>query len=281
MLKYGFPLMWSWFGMFILHYGDRFLLQRLASLSDVGIYSLAYKFGALPNVLVLSPFLMVWEPKRFDLMKEPDAKNIYSVIFTYFMFVEIYMALGIAVLIKDVITLVAAPAFQDAYKYVSLILVAYVIYGAYMYVQFGIHYAKKTKYLAYSALIGAALNIGLNYFLIAKIQVWGAAVTTLVCFLFLLVYIYVPSQRLYHIPYEFNRLIKMSLIALMLYIVASILNPPNIYLSLIVKFTVAFLFPFVLYLVKFYTPRELAKMAKIRGRIRDELRARKVPLFRR
>lgn len=267
MLKYSLPLMWSWFGMFVLNYGDRFLLQRLTDLANVGIYSLAYKFGILPNVIILSPFLMIWAPKRFDLIKEPDARNIYSVIFTYFMFMEIYVGLGIGVMIKDVISIVADPSYFEAYRYVILIVLAYIVYGAYIYVQFGVHVEKKTKHLAYSTLIGAALNVGLNYFLIERINVWGAALATLISFLFLLVYIYVPSQKLYHVPYEIGRLAKMAFVALGLYVIASFINPGNTVVSLIVKFAIAFSFPLALYLFKFYTDQELAKIFYIKSRV--------------
>ncbi len=267
MLKYGLPIMWSWFGMFVLHFGDRFILQRLTSLSDVGIYSLAYKFGFVTNLLVLSPFLLMWAPKRFDLIKEPNAKNIYAVIFTYFMFIEIFVSLGIAVLIKDVIKLVADPKFHGAYQYVSTILLGYIFYGAFQYIQFGIHLEKKTKYLAYATLIGAGLNIGANYLLISSIHIWGAALTTAISFLFLMIFIYFPSQKLYYIRYEFGRITKMSLIALVLYIIASFFNPSHVAVSLAVKLSIAVSFPFVLYFIGFYTSQELAKLAEIRSQI--------------
>lgn len=267
MLKYGLPIMWSWFGMFILHFGDRFILQRLTSLSDVGIYSLAYKFGFIPNLLVLGPFLLIWAPKRFELIKEPNAKDIYAVIFTYLMFVNIFVSLGMAILIKDVITLISDPKFHGAYQYVPTILLAYLFFGAFQYVQFGVHVEKKTKYLAYTTLLAAGLNIGANILLIPKIQVWGASLVTLISLLFLLVFIYFPSQKLYHIPYEFGRIIKMSLTALALYFMASLVNPSHIVVSLMVKLGIAISFPFVLYLTRFYKSQELAKLAEIRGQI--------------
>ena len=40
-----FPIGLGGVAMLVIHYGDRFFLQRSASLADVGIYSLAYKLG--------------------------------------------------------------------------------------------------------------------------------------------------------------------------------------------------------------------------------------------
>jgi O-antigen/teichoic acid export membrane protein len=260
MLKYSLPLMGSWFGMFVLNFGDRFFLQRMTTLSDVGIYSLAYKFGMLPNVLVLSPFMMIWAPKQYNLLKEPNVKEIFSTVFTYFFFIELFIGLGIIILIKDAINLVAAPQYHEAYKFVPIILLAYIAYGTFLFVQFGIHLEKKTKYLAYATLIGAIINIAGNFILIHYFGILGAAISTLISFSFLLSFIYWPSQRLYRIPYDKRRLLIMSLVAIGLYILAYFISPESRALSIILKSIIALSFPFVLYVIGFYTKSELDKI---------------------
>ncbi len=272
MLRYSVPLIGSWFGMFILNFGDRFIIQRLSSLSEVGIYSLSYKFGMMLNILILSPFLMVWEPKRFDLLKDPEANKIYSKFLTYLMYVEIFVALGVALLIKDVIHIIADPKFHDAYRYVPLILGAYVCYGAYIYVQFGVHVAKKTRHLAIAAIGGAAINIALNLTLIPVVNIWGAAISTFAAFLFLLVYIYRPSQRYYRVKYEIGRIFKLLTAAGALYVTGSLINPDHIAVSIAVKTIIACLFPFVLYAMRFYSSEELAKLFSIRKGLIRRLR---------
>jgi len=276
MLKYGLPLVGSWFGMFILNFGDRFLLQRMTSLSDVGIYSLAYKFGMLPNVLVLGPFQRIWAPKQFEVVKEPDAKPTYGLVFTYFIFVQLFIGLGILVLIRDVITIIADPEYHSAHQYVSLILISYLFYGAYAFTQFGILLKKKTKYLGITALIGAALNVSLNLLLIPRLQTWGAAIATVSSFAFLFICVFPIAQHLYRIPYEYGRLLKMILTAVGLYILAYYINPENIYVSLIVKFVIALCYPLVLYVIGFYTRTERDKARELFGRLMNIIRKKKV-----
>lgn len=267
MLKYGIPLAWSTFGMFIVNFADRFFLQRLTTMEELGLYSLAYRFGFLPSVIVMGPFLLVWAPKRFELVKEPNAKTIYSVIFTYLAFILLYTGLGISVLIKDIITIIADPQFQEAYKYVSIILIGYILNGAVVYVQFGIHLVKKTKYLAYATLMTAGINMIANFLLIPVLHAWGAALATLISYLFLLVYTHIISQNFYHVPYEYGRITKMSLVALALFVIGSLINPSSVTVSMIVKFLIAFSFPFILYLFKFYKPEEKAKISQISGQL--------------
>lgn len=267
MLKYGLPLVGSWLGMFVLNFGDRFLLQRLTTLSDVGIYSLAYKFGMLPNIIILSPFQRIWAPKQFEIVKEPDAKPTYSLVFSYFIFVELFIGLGILVMIRDVITVIADPEYHSAYRYVSLILVSYIFYGAYSFTQFGILLKKKTKYLGTTSLIGAAINISLNLLLIPRLQIWGAAIATICSFAFLFFCIFPIAQHFYRIPYEYGRLLKMILSAVGLYFLAYYIHFEHIYISLTVKFVIALCFPVVLYVIGFYSKEEREKARELIGRV--------------
>lgn len=268
MLGYSIPLIGSWAGMFVLHFGDRFLLQRLDSLDSVGIYALAYKFGMMGNTLILTPFLMTWAPKRFEIVKQPDAKKVYAHVFTYFCLIQLFVSLGIAVLIRDVIGVVAEEGYRTAYLYTPAILLAYIFYGSYSYVQFGVLLKKKTKYLGISSIFVAVANIGLNYWLIPIMGIWGVTLVTVISFGLLVGIIFPFAQRLYHIPYQWGRLLKMAIVTGVLYLIAGQVNPDNVAVSMLVKFLIAFSFPFVLYLIGFFTKEERAKMAQLWSRIR-------------
>jgi O-antigen/teichoic acid export membrane protein len=265
MIGYSFPLIGSWLGMYVLNFADRFFLQRMVSLADVGVYSLAYKFGMMPNALVLGPFSQIWAPKRFELVKEPGAKQLYALVFTYFWFVQLFLGLGIASMIKDAISIVAGSEYREAYMYVPLILMSYMCYGAYSYFQFGLLLEKKTARLASITISAAIINTAANYLLIPILHIWGAAIATLLSFVYLSLTIQFLSQRLYYIPYQIGRLIKMTATAVTLYGLASLIQIPNPWISIVIKFLVATSFPFILYLLKFFTHEEIEKLSVLRN----------------
>ncbi|HVP06613.1 MAG TPA: oligosaccharide flippase family protein, partial [Candidatus Acidoferrum sp.] len=273
MIGYSYPLIGSWVGMYVLNFADRFFLQRLGSLAEVGVYSLAYKFGMMPNVLVLGPFSQIWAPKRFELVKEPDAKQLYSLVFTYFWFVQLFLGLGIAVLIKDTVAIVAGDQYQDAYLYVPLILMSYMCYGAYSYLQFGLLLEKKTIRLSLTTLSAAVINTIANFTLIPLLHIWGAALATLISFIYLTIAINYQAQKLYFIPYQTGRLIKMTVTAAALYLVASLVNPSNVYVSFAVKFLMAASFPVILYFLRFFSREEIEKLRALRSRVADSVKA--------
>jgi len=284
MLTYGFPLIWSWLGMFVVNFGDRFIIQRHLGESLVGIYSLSYKFGMLPNFLVLTPFMLIWGPKRFEIAKLPDAKRTYSYVFTYFLFVQFLLGLVVSVSIRDVIWVVSHPDYHSAYMYVPVIILSYILWGCYAYTQIGILLEKRTKYLAYASAIGAAVNVGVNLLLIPELKLWGASIATLLTFAVIFVYVYTRSQKLYTIRYQLTRVSKMFLSAIILFVIAGLVDLPNatpwkdirpllldhfpimVYalhlLSIIVKCLIALAFPIMLYFLRFYRATELEKMAR-------------------
>lgn len=260
MLKYGYPLIGSWIAMFVINFGDRFILQNLASLSDVGIYSLAYKFGMLPNLIILGPFMMIWAPKQFAIVKEKNAHNIFPTIFTYFTLIQIFFCLGIALLIKDTLAIIAAPEYRSAYQYVPIILLGYILFGAYQFVQFGILYRKKTSYLAISNLVVAIINILANMLLIPHYKIWGAAYATLLSFFLLFVISYILSQKLYYINFEKYRLAKLLLAASLCFTASIYIDTQSIMLSIFLNSIILLLFPIVLFFIRFYTLEELRKI---------------------
>ena len=256
MVRYSFPLAWTWLAMFLLNYGDRFLLQKLAGLYEVGIYSLAYKFGMLANMLILNPFMQTWFPKQFEIANEPDARKTYGMVFTYFMFVMVFCSLGITVLIKDTVILMASEDYYSAVPYVPVILLAYLAYGIYNFVQFGVHFEKKTRYLGITTVIVAIINIGLNFILIPRLGIWGATIATGVSFALLPGIIFPISQKLYHIPYEYFRVTKLLAVAGVMFYLATLISFDSIILTLIVKFIFALCYPLALYFTRFYSAQE-------------------------
>jgi len=263
MIRYGIPYVPGGLGMFVIHFVDRFLLQRFTSLSEVGIYSLGYKFGMILNPLVNDPFFSIWKPKMFELAEREDAKEIYSTMFTYFLFIEIFLALGISVLIKDVLVIISDPGYHSAYKVVPLILLSYVLWGSYFQVQIGILLKKKTRYIAYVVAVSAVANLALNFLLIPRIGIWGAALSTLASFGITTILTYLVSNRIYQVKYQFARIFKLLALAVVLYLVSLGINTDSLFTSLFVKSVLVLSFPFCLFFLRFYTPPEIGKIKEM------------------
>jgi O-antigen/teichoic acid export membrane protein len=262
MLKFGLPLILSNIAGRLATVSDRFILNAFAGLSATGIYALGFKFGAMINTFVTSPFIQIWNARRFELFKRPDAEYIFSKIFTYFTIIITTIGLVMSLTIKEIIALVATPEYQEAYKIVPFIVLTYIIFSFHYHLNIGIFIKKKTHYLAFINVTNAILNIGLNIVLIKYYGIWGAVVTGLVSKLYKIILTYILSRRVYHLIIE-TRIIFILLIAVILYIPFHSIFVYNLYVTIILKGILGLSIPFILILVRFFDASELSAMKKI------------------
>lgn len=256
MIKFGLPVVPSQLGAFVVHLSDRYFLKAYSSISDAGLYSLGYRFGVLPANFISEPFNQTWQPRRFELYKQDESEKIFGRIFTYFLCLIVFAGLGVSVLTKDLLMIVADPKFWPAYRVVPIIVLASTVFSLHYHLNMGILIAKKTKYLAYINFSNAFLITGLNFWLIPRYGVFGAAYATLFAFLYKIVLTYYFSSRYYKIFFEVNRILKISLAACILYFFTLFLNFGSPYFSFTIKLSIVLLYPLVLLILNFFSNTE-------------------------
>ncbi|MCK4339519.1 MAG: polysaccharide biosynthesis C-terminal domain-containing protein, partial [Candidatus Cloacimonetes bacterium] len=109
------------------------------------------------------------------------------------------------------------------------------------------------------------LNIVLNFILIPKYKMIGAAVATLISFTALYLVTYFVANRFYKIPYENMKLLKMLVLAIVLFFLSTLTADFNILSRILIKITIIISFPFILYFFNFY---EQIEIIRIKGALR-------------
>src|SRR5260370_12676854 len=165
-LAYGWPLTFSNLALFALNFSDRFFLQHLRSLDEVGVYAVGYKFGFMMNFLLVSPFLTMWQARMFNLHAHPDHRRIFSRIFVLYSLVLMYAALALSLLSPEIVRLMVWPRFSSSQEVIPVVAYAYIFWGIGFYAQLGMYLTNRTNLIGIIGAAAAVLNIGLNYFLI-------------------------------------------------------------------------------------------------------------------
>ena len=80
LLKYGLPMIPSNLANSAVKQSDKYFVLYLISIGDMGIYSLALKLGNAIHSLLTIPFNMAYIPRRFEIMKRDDAKELYNLL---------------------------------------------------------------------------------------------------------------------------------------------------------------------------------------------------------
>lgn len=256
LLIFGYPLIFSHFGAFILTYSDRYFLRHFNDLTEVGIYSLAYKFGMMVSILLLAPFHQFWMAEMYAIYKRREAQKTFRDIFTYSTSVSILFCFVLSMFIPEIIKLIAPESYWSSYKLVPLICIAYILVGMQSFTSCGILISKKTHLLAYSTAIAVIANILMNIALIPKWGAFGAAYATIGSFFIRFIVTFYFSQKVYYLKYDWIRLAIASGLAICLVVTSMLINVPEIYIAIIVKCLIAIAYVLILYFSGWFKPEE-------------------------
>ena len=215
------------------------------------------------QALVVGPFGLAWGPFLWSTAKEKNAKELYSVVLTYFVLVGMAVALVLSVLSKEVLIIMATPAFYNAYKVIPLIASSYILSGCFSILAVGILLQKATKYMPLITGVGAIVNLGLNYLLIPSYGMMGAAVATLIAYLLLPVGSYFVSKRYYPIKYEWGRVAKIVVAAGLVYAGSLFIRNDSAIIAGLLKLLSLLGFPLLLFAFRFFKPEEIQKTKEI------------------
>ena len=262
MLIFGLPLVPESFCLFIMHYSDRFFVQKLCALDQLGQYSLGYKFGMILSFIISEPFFSTWNTQRFGIAKREDAKPTFGRFFTYYSAVALCAGLGISVFIDEVIRIMAPKEYQGATAVVALVVLSYIFYGMANFFNLGIMLKYKTKYAAYIQMVVAGLNLLFNWFFISRYGVIGAAFATMLSFLCLATLTMTVSQNLYPVPFEWRRVFILFATAVFIYGISRLIHARFVW-SLTLKSALMLVFPALLYVGRFFTKDELEKAKEL------------------
>jgi len=181
MVRYSWPLNLSALAMLILDLGDRYVLKRTVSLSELGIYGLAYKLGMIVGTVSLV-FNHFWKPRMFTLTKQPGGEWIYVRVFTYYVSALMFVCIGLTVFLCPLLQLVVGRDFVSVGSYIPSIASIYLVRGMGDYLRNALYLNKKTGKDAQITWIGCTVCIVAYVTLIPWLRLWGAILATGISF---------------------------------------------------------------------------------------------------
>ena len=263
MLQFSIPMIPGAFANFIVLVSDRYMVKAFGSLADAGIYSLSYKFSTIPHNFLTVPFFQIWSVRRFELFKQDDSEVIMGKIITYFMFFLVFIGLGISVLAKEVIQLMADEKYWSAHQYIPILILSYIVFGLFNHFVTPILISKKTHLISYIDVSNGIITILLNLVFIKYYGIYGAAFATLISYFLRILMVYYIGNKIQKIYFEGLRMLKLLLGALIVFMLCGYIEMGTLYSNVLVKFGVALTFPLILFCLCFYTKQELVYFSDI------------------
>lgn len=219
LVRYGAPLVaWS-VGSFVLHYSDRYFLRAYDGLASVGLYSLAYRFAMLAATFVGAPFGQIWGPKALQIEKNEgaNAQPILREISSYYNIALVGCALGLSLFSGDVLRLIAGQDFHAAEEPIPLLCLAIVLFDYRHISQLGATIRERSDLIAYSTAVAAGIVTVLNFALIPRWGMMGAAAATVTAFAAEFFFMSALSARVYSLNYPVREVLRPLCLALIIY----------------------------------------------------------------
>lgn len=253
MLSYSFPIMLSTIVAILVQFADRFIINSINGLTEVGVYSLAVKLSNFIKVFVIGTFTLSLTPLLFKKIHDPDHKRFYQKSMTYYGFIILLAIMFVSLFSYEIIkAFTRTQVYHEAFLIIPILSLSLYFVAIKSVGIIGIHISKKMWYLTVLTGLILTINIALNLVLIPKLGTMGAAVSTLISQLLYFWAGYFISQKLYHIPFEWRKIIVMPILASILIYLGILFNPITLFVRIPIKLFVIALFPILLYFGGFY-----------------------------
>lgn len=245
-LRFSLPLVPSLLTAFILNLSDRIFIDRYMGLSEVGLYSLAYKVASIVLIAIsainmaVTPFYYRRISKLGFVSASPWSKefnNNYIKIIGVLVFIFLMFS-------KEIILIFfGSNYFQSAYI-VGLLLLSYYFSGTNNVNGRLILYKKKTHHSMAIDVSTAFLNILLNFLLIPKYGMIGAALATLASMMFAFITSFIYVKFYLGVSSVSWRVYLFTVLILVVTMLLNSINHDEFMLFLILKVSVISIFLF-------------------------------------
>lgn len=261
MLAVSLPLALSSVAGVVINIADRYLLRYMGNLSEVGIYSLGYRIANTLYVIVVMSINLAIIPMLYKLMDDPNNKRVYSKTMTYVAFGVMFCVIGISFFGREIIKVMAQnPEYWNSYKIIPFVSFA-IYFGMLKDISaIGLNLTKKTKIISLIVIMISLTNILSNTLLIPLLQTIGASISALISQLFFFLLIIIYAQKYYFIPYEWSKVILVSILGVVIVFSGSMVQESHLVIRLIVKILLLAVFPIILYYLNFFEPVEIKRL---------------------
>lgn len=183
LLKIGIPLMPNFLIYWIFNSSDKLMITNILGTRATGLYSVGSKLGHASQ-LIYTAFAGGWQYFAFSTMKEKNQVESNSKIFEYLGIISFICTTFVFSLAKPIYELLFTGEYVSGYIVSPYLFLAPLLQMLFQVETNQFLVIKKTWPNIFILSSGAIINVILNFILIPKIGIEGAAIASLVGYIF-------------------------------------------------------------------------------------------------
>ena len=263
LMRFGLPTMPAELSLYGLNFVDRVIIARSAGVAEVGLYSLAVKFAQGVNVLVRG-FQLAWPPLAYSIRDDGEARRLYATVVSLFVAGCAFVVTGMWLLSRWIVRALASPEFFGSYEAIGLVATGVTLYALYMVLVVILGRTGRTEFNFPATAAALVANIVLNLVLVPPLGIVGAGLALVASYLVVLALMYGFTQRLFPVPYEWGRLIRVLAVSAALVGLGELLLPTDGFEGFALRALLWLAYPLALLATGFFTPGERAWLSRLR-----------------
>lgn len=263
-LAFGLPRVPHAAAQQVVAVGDKFILAAFRPIAEVGVYSMGVSFG-LTQKLFLSAFEYAWAPFYYSAARERGAPALFATVTTYGVAVLAMLTAGLSAVARDLLDVMTRGVFVEAAPIVAWTAIGVFLQGVYLLTSIGLNITKRTMYYPASTIAAAAANVGLNFALVPRYGMMGAAWANAAAYAIQAGLAFTFSQRLYPVRYEYGRVARAVAAAAAAFLAASAVPALPAIAGLFVRGAIVVsVFAALLWATGFFRRDELSVLRRLR-----------------
>ncbi len=201
LLAFSIPLVPHLLSTWALTMVDRWLLVDIAGRAELGLYTAAYFFPVVINVLSMSGY-RAWSPTFHKRIPDPTQREPLRRSTTWFALAVLIAAVGAAAVGPDTALALFDSRYAQAADLVRLLAFGAGFQGLYYVFVAALYHRKRKLAIPAATVAAAAVNVALNLLWIPEHGAAGAAAATLVSYAVLTLIVFGASRRVLPVPLD-------------------------------------------------------------------------------
>ncbi len=224
MLKFGLPTIPASFSSVMVLMADRTVMLLLTSSAVLGLYQTNFRL-ALPMMMFVTVFEYAWKPFYLQHRDDPDAKHLFSRVFTLFTVACGLIFLGTALLMPYVVRMpfiggrFINPEYWSGMSIIPVVMVAYYFNGVFVNLSAGLHITMRTGWFPVATGVAAVVNVAVMVWLVPIMGIMGAAVAKVAAYAASVLAMVLYLRHVYPVSYDLARVAAViGLVAVVFYV---------------------------------------------------------------
>ncbi len=259
MLGFGLPTVPADASVYALQVADRFYLLRGVSAASAGEYAIAVQLATVVFVFVRG-FQYAWPPLAYSIDSDAHAARLYSLVTTYFLLATGVVVVGVALLGRWLVRLLAAPEYYGAYKALPWLALGWTLYGLYQVMIAITGRARVTQRNLPAAAAGLAVNVGLLFVLVPSsglgLGLAGAGLALCGAYAVMVAIMHLLTRSVFAVDFQWRRLAQLTAILATVAVSGELLLPTSGPAGLVLRILWLALVPALLLATRFFAPHE-------------------------